>query len=522
MRTIPGLILAMVIGVAGCHDLPELGVCGNGIVEASNGEACDGDLPTGNTCSDKCELTCQTYAITDAYVVVGANADLPSDKDYCPDARMRCALDGVCRAGGGQFTPPAEAVDFDVKFSSVGDFDGDLIDDLIGATATSVIVRFGTDRGGALTTSYEQAAPAALSPPAFFDRNPTRVTRGLSDLTMGVPTDGLSLLTSNTESFLPDLDTTFDLDVSAKIQIVVDDPDFPSGGGGSLGEVPYEIDRTSTSGLPVQRIVIPVSSGTTLPAAPPRCGGGAARLVDIAVSRDRRSFAVVSKTPSGFDICHYTHGPTDTSWTAQTTSYVTTAAPETAAPDSVVLADLEGDACPELVLSAVTAQQTRLSYLTSTGPACHYGARVQLTPTPLTLALTLYDAADINPGVGRDEIVTTFGVLAVSVSPPGVVSVAAPTSIDRPWRAAAVVDLDRDGVADVVAGRTGQDDVDVVRGGAPPNVYRADTETEVANVISGDFDGDGHGDVALVERSGTGDRLSFLYGVPTEIGRAHV
>ena len=36
------IVLALIL-VAGCSDLPDLGTCGNGVIEADNGEACDGE-----------------------------------------------------------------------------------------------------------------------------------------------------------------------------------------------------------------------------------------------------------------------------------------------------------------------------------------------------------------------------------------------------------------------------------------------------------------------------------------------
>ena len=48
-------LVAVVLGPA-CAELPELGTCGNGVVEASGGEACDrGADPL---CSATCELLC--------------------------------------------------------------------------------------------------------------------------------------------------------------------------------------------------------------------------------------------------------------------------------------------------------------------------------------------------------------------------------------------------------------------------------------------------------------------------------
>lgn len=499
MRAFGALVLFL---IAGCHDLPDLGTCGNGIIEATNGEACDGDEGGNDTCNDRCELTCQTALVTDAYVVVGRDPQI--GELYCPDERMTCALDRVCRAGGGQFSTPAESQDFNVRFTSVGDFDGDQIDDLIGSTATSVIVRFGTDRGGALVASYSQPAPAAQAPPAFFDRDPKTTAIGSSQLTMAIPNDGVALLTSNTESFLADLDPSVELpNFAAILAVIVEDPVRVTGTP-NFGDTPYEIARTGTAGVTVKRLAAFDVLSTPPTLAP--CGAGPTTLIDATVSTDRRTLVVVAKTaPTAFVVCRYFHGPLDTAWTLDVTSL------SGVVPDGAQLANLGGDACPELVLVARNQTMTGLSFLPAAPGTCAFSTtRNPLTPV-LPAQTAVLAAGDVRPGLGADELVTTQGVLAV-IGGATLQPVIGPTTTDRLWQAAALVDLDRDGILDVVAGRLNQDDVDVVRGGTSPNAYRADTDAEVISVVAADLDGDGNGDAALVERAAMRQRVSVLYG----------
>ncbi len=495
------VLVAMLL--SGCHDLPDLGTCGNGIIEATNGEACDGDIGGNDTCNDRCELSCQTAPVTDAYVKVGTDAT--SGALYCPDERMTCALDRVCRAGGGQFSTPGDLQDFNVRFTAVGDFDGDQIDDLIGSTATSVVVRFGTDRGGALLASYSQPAPAGQAPPAFFDRDPLTAPSGVSQLAMAIPNDGIGLLTSNTESFLADLDTTFNLtNFATRVPLIVEEPPRAGGNVPDLGDTPYEVARAGTAGLVVKRLDTIDGPGLSQP--PPVCGSGVTTLVDIAVSVDRRAFVVVAKTGiNAFEVCRYSHSGTPATWAFATTPLMGQL------PDHALLANIAGDACPELVLTARNGTTTVVSYLPAAGPGCGFtNARTPLTPS-LSGEFSVLAAGDVRPGSGADELVTSSGVFGVTGT--ALALVIGPTVADRPWQAAAVVDVDRDGILDVVAGRSDQDDVDVVRGGAVPNAYRADTDSEVISVIPGDFDGDGIGDAALVERTGANkQRLSVVYG----------
>ena len=119
--------LLLALALCACSDLPDLGTCGNGIIEAELGEACDGDLAGADTCTDTCELACQTSAVTDAYVVVPSSS---ATEQYCPDTRLACGLDGICRGSSGQFTAVGGNQSFNAKLAVAGDFDGDGIADL--------------------------------------------------------------------------------------------------------------------------------------------------------------------------------------------------------------------------------------------------------------------------------------------------------------------------------------------------------------------------------------------------------
>ena len=491
--------LAIAVLLAACHDLPDLGICGNGIIEAELGEACDGDLAGADSCTATCELTCQTSAVGPAYVVVGVDPTT-MDELYCPDLAMGCGLDNICRAASGSFGTIGAAQPFDVKLANVGDFDGDRIDDLVGTSATQIVVRFGTSAGTPFVDGFEQAAPSSESPLAIFDRNPDTVAVDLSDLTIGVPTDGLAVLTSDTESFNPDLDVTFDVDADTFVHFVVADPDT------QLGDVVMAVTKLGTIG--VKRIAIPPTFPTDVALA--ACGGANSRLIDVVIAKDRRSFVIIVK-PNAATWLACTYTPSGTTFAAPV---VTTFA--TAPPDTVVAADIEGDACPELVLARrlpPPSTQTVIGFVGTTGACVLANTVTALQQATLPAANDLLDAGSIVPsasGPERDEVVMTSGVYRVSPTLT-LELVARPTSDLRPWVAASVVDLNGDGQLDVVAGRKEQDDVDVVRGGATPNVYRTDTAAPVTATVAGDFDGDFLGDVALVE-AGIGDRVSILYG----------
>jgi FG-GAP-like repeat/FG-GAP repeat len=106
-------VLAALAVLVGCHEFvePDLGVCGNQIVETD--EDCDDPSDVG--CGPSCRWLCDPQAAA------------PS----CPAARL-CGNDGVCRAPSGGFAPePIHIDEQGVRWLEVGDLDGDGRDDLV-------------------------------------------------------------------------------------------------------------------------------------------------------------------------------------------------------------------------------------------------------------------------------------------------------------------------------------------------------------------------------------------------------
>lgn len=482
----------LLLALGACSELPDLGICGNGIIEAELGEACDGDLAGGDTCTDTCELACQTSAVTDAYVVVPSSS---ATEQYCPDARLACGLDGICRGSSGQFTSVGGGQPFNAKLAVAGDFDGDGIADLLGTSATEIIVRLGA--ATAFTDGFEQAAPSSDSPLAIFE---TRA-EDVANMAIAVPTDGLALLTSDGEVFGPDLDLSFMINPTNQAAFIINDPDPALQGSQAVMAV------ARMGQLAVQRIPL---SGAHSQRSLPSCGPANARLVTVAVTPDQRSFVVVGRPLAGpgFFLCHYTQ--------AGATFQVAQTNINAIAPDAAAFAQLDDDPCLDLAFTrlAPPAGTPSVFMAPATAASCNFGGAL-VTLADLTETDVLLATGSIVPraaGVERDELVLDSGVYQVDDTE-ALQRVIGPTSDINPWTAAAVVDLNGDGQLDVVAGRKAQDDVDIVRGGAVPNVYRADTTTAVTAVSAGDFDGDRVGDVALIETNiNANQRISILYG----------
>ncbi|HEX3481025.1 MAG TPA: VCBS repeat-containing protein [Kofleriaceae bacterium] len=513
------LLACGLAALAACHDLPDLGSCGNRIVEQAGGEACD-DGGDSATCTARCELKCTASAVIASYVDVGP--DRTGKAVYCPDASYRCGNDGVCRAPSGAFEPLAAALPFDVTTPPVtSDVDNDGLLDLVGTSMTTISVRFGST-GAPLGELVIQAAPSSDAPYAIFDLPANRPDADQPGTVMAIPTEGVALLRSDGTRFTPELDLPFEAPRAiGEVQgIVVRDPDP------AIGDVPIAVQsQSATPGITVARVAVGLPP-LPIQVLPPCVASGNQpwHTIDVKAAPDRQSFVVVTQRDNPaqpaaqpWHVCRYTSA--GTSWALADLELP----PPT--PSSIALANLDGDACLELVVHSDGAPG--LAVLDATGAGCGFAA----TTTPLPIAgagAALLGAGQITPG-GLDELVLADGVYRAcagaadcGAGPAGTfVRVAGPT-FPTLWSAAAIADLNGDGALDVVAGRvratdanptpTGDASVDIVRGGAIPNVYSATTSEPVTSLVAGDFDGDRLGDVAMIESAPPGDRISVLFG----------
>ena len=507
----PGLLCAAAAMLAaGCHDLPDLGECGNRIVEEANGEACDDGRPT-ETCNASCQLLCTNSAAKSGYVVVDAITGA-----YCPDASYHCGTDQICRAPSGTFQPASPPQAFDVNNTPVlGDVDNDGLVDLVGTSPTKIYTRFASTFGDPLGEVIVQDAPSSDAPYAIFDRDPGKRDPMQSNLEIAVPTEGVALLRSNGERFAPELDLPLAV-TGQTAGLVVRDPDP------RLGDVIVTVEsQSATSTIRVTRnevrspnkvdIVVPEQQLQACVGA----ASGAWRLAALEAVPDRTSFVVVTQQVLGpaWHVCHYAQA--GGSWTLAQLDFAQ------GAPRTIALANLDADGCLELALR-VDGTPGAFSKIDAVDPGCALQPTVQ--PLPLLDAWQgpgpgqgLLAAGQIVDG-GLDELVLEGGVYQAcggglpcgGLAAGTYVRVAQPTKV--PWHAAVTVDLNGDRVLDVVATRGGESDVDIVRGGSTPNVYRASTSIPVTSLVAGDFDGDRLGDAAMIEGTPTGDRIAVLFG----------
>jgi hypothetical protein len=469
--------LVLLASLAACAELPDLGVCGNGIVEASLGEACDGS----EGCTASCEVACDA-------------------ERACEDGQT-CGVDNVCRAASGLFAPIGAPQLFDVSTMRAGDFNADEITDLVGTSATQIAVLYGSTSVDPLTSGFAQDVPSSTSAPVIYERdilNPDG-----SNLAIAVPTDGIALVISDTETFQPRIVGPFAVDADQRMMAAVVDPDP------QLGEVVLEITDPQGQGAPI-RVARP-ALGSAIGAVPlPDCTSVASRLIGRDVTRDRSSLvlAVANSNNNLWRICVYQHS-TD----APPRFVLAPTTFNTAPPTSMALANIDADPCEEMVIarSPVSSSDTVVEFVDATGTDCTFASSTTpITGGTLVGTDTEILAAGPSGSANRDVLVFGNGVYAVTAA--GLVRMTSPT-LGGQWNVASIVDLNRDGFADIVAGLSNRQNVEIVRGGPTSelNSYEVSTDVRVLRMSPGDFDGDGYGDVAFVEH-GAGDRLSVLYG----------
>lgn len=145
------LRIAFVLGLAGgagaCSDLSPLdaGRCGNGVIEPERGEDCDGFSNGSATCRapgsvGECRLDCAS---------AGA---------VCP-VGMGCGQDALCRAPSGRFENWGPEVDGAVLRVLTADFDGDGRRDLLGVGTAGLSVSYFDPTGLSVKTERIPSSP---------------------------------------------------------------------------------------------------------------------------------------------------------------------------------------------------------------------------------------------------------------------------------------------------------------------------------------------------------------------------
>ncbi len=482
--------LAGALVLSGCVDLPDVteGICGNGVIEP--GEDCEASTLDGDTVVELCGDAAGDNACFFTW----------SAEVGCPEGYGEGA-DGRCRQATGRFEPGG-TLRIVVDDLEIGDVDGDLFDDVVTASGTSVQVSFGS-------TQADLASSVV-----------TQVSTSGSGLEVGdVDGDGfddvLIATAPGIQTFLGAADRA--LDPFSYPQI-----GFPGSASFVLG---YSVDLTP--GNPEEEVLtiwknligFPVVIGQapqviTLPAAPvgvdPEDQAG--RLVVPAIGRLSESRTVANDVDNTLEIAlgyvatqtisiyAASRGPIDINDSGASLD----AGAVLRSGSGLFFGYFDGDGCRDLIANVGTTT-SKLVVFRGTAAAldCTGALRpaIDLIDFQADTSLRVLAVEDFD-GDGISDLVTSRGVYRVTGTGPWAIT--AVSTVTEPYLDAVIVDINGDGALDAAAFHESLPDVDVLINassvGVPVfNRFVVPTGDAVLRLAAGDFDGDLTDDVAIVE-----------------------
>lgn len=506
-------LVALLGALTACSDLTpiEPNICGNRIVDV--GESCDEGGETAY-CTAECRLRCADEAgAPDGYV------DNPEDAvagGFCP-AGQACGISGLCAAPSGRFRAET-SFELDVAQAEVGDVDGDGVSDLVSTSAIELRIQLGDADGAPLASLSRQPSPSATGPFLLADLD------GNGGVDLAIPTDGgVVPFFDSSGSLLHRASPTLQIPREGNIAAldgIVSQPDAPrrpllvfveaQGGSVVLRDLidpnNRELARCDTgSAAAVRRgpLAIAATSGGELLAV----------AVDRAVAPGLCIFAPASPTT-----------PADPGWTPRFYPLAAGARFDTDFNVPILWANLDGDACPELLAPTLTGTVAGYTLLDNTGAGCGFSSVATVVPGWSADVARAFGSGNLDR-VGADELVTALAVWRID-SFNNATRFDQPVGLDR----VRVADFSGDGVPDIAGvdlvapGEMSREAIRILRTTGVPGAWQAtsvivETLRPVAQVISGDYDGDGIADLALTEvialspqRAPSEMAVSVIYG----------
>jgi hypothetical protein len=441
--------------------------CGNGVVEP--GEDCD----SGADCR-ACSLVCSAGVM-------------------CPDD-YTCGVDQLCHAPGGRFhdVDTATTISFEALGFGITDTNKDGYGDVVSLGGTSLTAYYG-DANATLSNQLHMITPELFSAPAVthLDADPT--------LDLVLPTaDGLLAYTS---PFAVPSPYSFPIEVSGATGGPRELYVFPLDGP-FLGLVLD--DRMGHLALSIidGSLKNDLMAATTPPVVV--CAGMTPAQLD---PRDRDTYAtpadhLLALTTMTGAICEI-----EVSGAANTiTSHVV--ATTTTAGTTALFAHLGlASSCPSLLVA------TASGYAELPGSGAPGTCTTALTK-PIFPPGQLIGRVPLGAGVA-DALASTAGIFTLTAA--GTPNAPLLYPAVRPLDAIQIVDINGDGLDDVIASSKMFDDLAVLvrYGSGAAGGFLAqsiDTTGVPLNVVTGDFDGDGVGDVTYTEKLANGERLMIAFG----------
>jgi hypothetical protein len=494
------------LAAVGCRGLPDIdeGVCGNRVVES--GETCDG-FPKGDTpCRPpgalaQCQLDC----------AVRADGTRPA----CPTA-WGCGTDNVCRRATGGYRLLPGRIAGNAHSLVAGDFDGDGRGDVLSFEASGQLgaTKFRVhyfERDGRVAATW--ASPMRLTSLAVADvSQDARADVVLSDSRLGVllGQPNRSLLSETYPTyFLPNTQVRL---AGALSRELVDDTAplvvlYESAGQLTL----YRPDSHSASLQPIVQFAGSVSQLA-----------GELVLGDVFEDDQRYPCLDLAFAQRGADslalysVCERDAGTHLLLW--RQNPEVTTVRLEPPAPidQGPLFADIDGNGHLDLLVGSAGRLYVAFGDGQQLSAARPLSARVagDSVETPIDMPLA---AGDLS-GDGCAELLYPSGLLFSRANPAndGILYGASMVRFGTHWTEARIVDLNGNGLPDLVAASKGNLDIDFFNGTGSPrlNTFVISTERPVEHLAVGDFDGDLIQDLAftMIGAPGEAQEVEIAFG----------
>jgi hypothetical protein len=448
------VVAVLAAGAAACAELPAPGVCGNGVHEPEHGEDCDGDSAT---CAE-CRLLCSA--------------------EPCPDG-YACGVDGVCRQPSGTFAYPATVVDYAAASFAVLDVDGDAIGDILGIADDHADIRFGSAIAD-LSRRFRHDTPR-LTPSATVGIAATSDPEFPAAVVLPTP-EGISVNVIRSELLLP-LPTPALTSVQADFQ---------------AAQIACNPTGCGVLALGVrggQLVLVLDQSELVDPCGATAVDAGGTFFQVVQSQMNDRDMVVVSTPATG--ACLYA---VEGDFRAGSAGLQPRASVPAAGGVAMMPIDYDTDPCGEVALADVSGYRI-LDVSGCTGPGLLSEIVLSAFSRPIAAGplddvppddVVMQDHVDFNPGARFDF-------------PVGMV-----------LTAATVVDVNRDGLGDVVGIDTGSRlRVFIGVGGEELQLREHELDLGLASISGADLDGDTYGDVVVAAKT---PELIVMFGGPSGLG----
>jgi hypothetical protein len=473
------------IALAACtqaETIPD-NVCGNGVLEP--GEDCD--APGDPACTATCRIVC---SVANRTTCTGA-----PDGTCCP-GDSTCGVDGVCHTPSGQIAAEF-AEPYDVTTELIADIDGDHIADALGVNNVEIAVRYG-DPQTPLARELTEPSPVLTGGVSFGDMTGD----GRPDVV--IPTTAGMFAWENSTGEPEPIPFPARVDANATHLRI-----------GTTPAAVITLDLETTN-------IIELGSGSrdfaTTNASFKPCNTSASLATSIR-GREIHPYVDGARTlvpiPIGSSVCVAELGGTtgQEMGSANTTALAGT---RVDANGEAFLSSLGSGNCPSLI-APLTTSATKDQAIIVPGTGATGSCTIETTAAATAiLPGSPFAAIQLATMNQPWALVTSSGIVDLGGN------VLAPAT--RTWTYALVTDLDGDGIDDIVVADSGAD-IEVLyqraTTGTTPQLLDVVIPTidTVEYLATGDFDGDGNGDVAFgtIDATMTGGPadLQIAWGAPS-------